>query len=128
MLIFFKKYSNSGFATVLSFIGTTITVMGIYCFIDELSSGITDEFYVWLVLALIGVGLCFLAKHISNKKSLKILIKSIKENHLEEKIRNSTELAVKIYQGNPSKAVLKYICSLNPAAGEIIKQNKTSQK
>lgn len=128
MLIFFKKYSNSVIATTLSFIGTAIAALGTFTFFQELFSGITDEIYVWVVLVLLGLCLCFLAKHVGEKKNLKVLIKRVKENNLEERIRNSTELAVKIYENNRSNAVLKYISSLNPAAGQIIKQNKATNK
>ena len=129
MYIFFKKYNNSALATVISLIGSAFILISLYLIADAFISKavVWDEFLVFICMALMGVGMRFWAKHIYEKKVLKTLKKNIQEQNMEANIIASTELAVAIYNKAPCKPVQKYITELNPAAGEIINQKKSSK-
>ncbi len=130
MYIFFKKYNNSALATVISLIGSAFIFLSLYLIVDAFISKavVWDELLIFICMALIGIGMRFWAKHIYEKKILKTLKKNIQKQNMEANIRTSTELAVAIYNKAPYKPVQKYISELNPAAGEIIKQNKAAKK
>ena len=42
MLIFYKKYKNSGLATVLSFIGSSLSILGIVMLVISIFNGSID--------------------------------------------------------------------------------------
>ena len=56
------KYKNSKFATVLSFIGYLMIVIGVYAVFN-------DEPVVGIIIAVLGIGVKVLAGYISKKKS-----------------------------------------------------------
>lgn len=129
MYIFFKKYSNSVLATVLSFLGSALALSGLVFGTKEFLSGenAQSDVKIWIGMAIAGVILSLFSKWLGERKILKTLKKNVKEQNMEANIRASTELAVAIYNKAPCKPVQKYITELNPAAGEIINQKKSSK-
>ncbi len=129
MLVFHKKYSNSVLATVLSFLGSALALSGFVFGIKEFLSGenAQSDVEIWIGMAIAGVILSLFSKWLGERKILKTLKKNVKEQNMEANIRASTELAVAIYNKAPCKPVQKYITELNPAAGEIINQKKSSK-
>lgn len=90
------------------------------------------EIVVGLIVAGVGVGLEFLAAHMSEaaaeKAKFKLLVKTLKEKGLEEALRTNIALAVRVYSDCPGKRTLKYIGKMNPDAARYIAQQISVKK
>lgn len=135
--ISFTSYSNSALATMTDFLGSAYIFMGtlslpIMLFADDPEIGsverITAGITMLLIFALIGAGHRNLAKYISERKHYKGVIKKIKANGFEDKIRESKEFAVYVYRKFPVKMIKNYVIKLNREAESDIAQIIRAEK
>lgn len=114
---------------LVSLLGAGLTLSGVGAAIAERS---VFGLVVGLIIAGIGVGLEFLAAHMSEaaaeKAEFKRMVKTLKAKGLEEALRTNIALAVQVYSECPGKRTLKYIGKMNPAAERYIVQQIAAKK
>ena len=109
----FFYYQNSLLASVVSIFGGLLVFMGLVDAVDE----------KYLIIGL-GIALMICGKLISNRKAFKKWWKQVEDAGLEEHIKNDIAVAKVVYSKNPTRATLKKIESLNPAAAEAIREDE----
>lgn len=117
--ITYTNYPNSRLATALSAFGGIQIALGIPLILC---------YGAGLIFIAIGYGWKKLAKVIANNKNHRLWMKSLRKEGVLDQIPNNTELAIKLYEANPSKKTLKFIRKVNPQAAMIIVQNKQSME
>ena len=131
MRIPYTSYKNSVLATILSIIGSLMGGFGIMLFvfgIFSLLSGKGEVIFGSIFLILPGIAFTVLARHIAERKQMKIISKTLREKGAESEISNSVNLALHVYNQYPTKRMQKYIAGLNPQAGQIIQEFRQKQK
>lgn len=116
-----RVYKNSIVASILSVIGYTFLMIGIVVAVNESVPG-------GIIIALLGVGLAIWGARISEKKQFRTWKNKIESTGLTGRIREDVNVAVMVYNSNPSKQSLSYISQLNPVAGELIAENLRSRR
>ena len=107
-------YKNSPLATFCSIFGA------ICCLIAAFIIYNFHNFIGFLFLIIGGI-LIFSASAIDERVRFKKFLTVIKENGIENDIRNSSEIAIQIYKKFPSKLTLKYFDEINPKASSLIR-------
>lgn len=115
-------FKHSKLATVCSFIGTAVLLIGLYIVIPAIfEGGFHFTMLLWFVVA---AALLFGAVML-NKAAIKRMVKkALKEPGLDRKVRYSAQKAYFLYQQTPHKLVLEFILQHNAQAGRIIIQRK----
>ena len=109
----FFYYQNSLLASVVSIFGGLLVFMGLLDVVDE----------KYLIIGL-GIALMICGKLISNRKAFKKWWQQVEDANLVEQIQTDVEIAKIVYSKNPTRATLKKIESLNPAAAEAIREEE----
>ena len=109
----FLYYQNSFLATVVSILGCLMVFMGL-----------TDAIHEKFLFIGLGIVLVICGKLISNRKAFKKWWQKIEDANLVEKIQTDVEIAKIVYSKNPTRATLKKIEALNPAAAEAIREEE----
>lgn len=119
--MFFKIYSNSALATIVSIAGWAC----IFGAVASIASGVIPAA---LICAVLGALLIWQAKRISQKKQCKTYCKQLSEQGYEQQIRLSDQVALQVYNNMPCPTMLQYIEELNPSAGAIIRNRMAAGK
>lgn len=139
--ISFTTYSNSILASTVSFFGSAFSFCGIALsvpclFCDDPSVGLIQRIVMFLLILAVTIAIKAahekLAERISERKRYKSVIKKIKTNGFEDKIRKSREFALYVYCKFPDKMIKKYVTKLNRESesdiAQIIRSEKEAKK
>lgn len=114
-----KTFPDYPFASFISVAGTYIALLGWIPFLmltDVLSPG-------WIIFLIVlietlGIASAPLAERIVRNEEKKLAfnrwLRQVRAAGLEPKIRDSVDIALKVYATNPGKRAAKYLCELNP--------------
>lgn len=108
-------YTNSLGASILSILGYGLAFFGIINIFGESVVG-------GIIILLIGFGVAFSAERVSEKKQFRVWKSKLEEAGLTSLIKNDMDMAIAVYNSNPSKQTLAYISELNPTAGKHIEE------
>lgn len=110
-------YQNSVLASFVSILGCICIIVVIfernYLGLEEMIPAI-----------ILGIALLIGGKVISNRKAFKKWWQQVEDANLVEQIQTDVEIAKIVYSKNPTRATLKKIESLNPAAAEAIREEE----
>lgn len=124
MRISYTSYEHAPLATAVSFLGRTI---GTLMLVGGVMAVFSKEIGTGIVVAAIGFGIALGAERLSEKiaegSSFRRWWKTVKDANLEPQIAASLNVAVDVFNKNPQQRTLNKIATLNPAAGEYIRQN-----
>ena len=113
----FFYYQNSILASIASILGSICLIVVFferdYMDLEEMAPAI-----------ILGIALLIAGKLISNRKAFKKWWEKVEDANLVESIQTDVEIAKIVYSKNPTRATLKKIESLNPAAAEAIREEE----
>lgn len=114
-------YTNSILATLMSILGYLLMLGGFaVAFGGEILGGI--------LMFLLGMGSAALGSVISALAQFRKWIRKLKKEGIIERAKEDTNLAIQIFQANPTKLTFRYIRKLNPAAGDYLEQQLAIKK
>lgn len=113
----YKNYPNSKGATVLSTLGGFLKAVGIPLIL---------LFGMGIIFTGIGFGMQKLADVMNENKCFKLWMNGLQQKGVLSQIPYNTELAVKLYEANPTKKTLKYLQGANPQAAMIVQSKGTT--
>ena len=112
-------YKNSFLASLVSIFASGLAMMGILALLDK-------EILMGIVFLVISIPLFLLGKQISVRKSFKKWWKNLDESGVIAQAAASREVAIAVYQKNPTKQTLNAIRKINPAAAAAIENKPQS--
>lgn len=128
----FTIYKNSALATVCSIIGMGLAAIGIIGIITVIGGEEKDDRIAIVVFSVIsilaGFGLQVLASNVAEKEQCKSIQKKLTEQGYDRQIAADVNAAIQVYNAKPAKEMLRWIESLNPQAGQLIRQHLAAQK
>ena len=117
---------NAGCSSMIMIFGILMAVIGGFNTIKD--GNIVEGIIIIVVGFGIAVGASFFVKieaeatkRRRTKEEFNKWKNKIKKAGFEQKIKDSVAIAVEIYKTNPGKLTIEYISSLNPSAGELIR-------
>lgn len=88
-----------------------------------------EDIVAGIILTVVGVACFFLANLINERAVFRKWIKHLKKQGITERLANSEEICIEVYNANPCKKTIKYIRKYNPAvADKLLTENKKSEK
>lgn len=114
-------YTNSILATLMSILGYLLMLGGFaMAFGGEILGGI--------LLFLLGMGCAALGSVLSTLAQFRKWIRKLKKEGIIERAKQDNDLAIQIFQANPTKLTLRYIRKVNPAVGNYIDRQLATKK
>ena len=114
-------YKNSILASLLSLAGYFMIAGGIM-------AAFNGEVVPGIVLALLGIGVSWLAAWLSSQIQFLKWLRQLKKKNIPELAKSDASLALQIYQANPTKQTLRYVRKLNPTAASYIDQQLAAKQ
>lgn len=101
---------------------TIVRVAGILLAVEGVERLLARHVPLGIGLLLGGVGLFLAAAYLTERLRFAAWRRTVEENHLDDRIRTSVEDAVKAYRTLPLRTTRRYILTLNPDAGDALRQ------